>query len=818
MNAARQQFVQPRPGAKFGPYQLHRELGEGGSAVVFLATRDAIDDPSVPTKVALKILRPHQTIDPTAVNQFVRTARLAQQVEGPHLCQIEDVGVHAGIPYIAMRYLDGATLANEITRRSHATPTDPQARLDRMLRLLEKIAVALDHLHGRGITHRDVKPSNVLVDQNGEPWLLDFGLLVAPDAESTIALAGSLPYLAPELLRGDGTPGVATDLYAFGVTLFEAVTGRVPFAAKTPHELLAEVLAERRPTCRRLDRAVPPDLDVIVDRLLQPRPQDRYLNAASVAEDLRRVANRMPLALRGTRRATRIGRWLRRNPLPSAVLTVLAITVPSLAWLLQDYRSSLRTTGMLMARSQLDAAEREAERLLPASAGDLPALRAWLAEYSGPRGLRMQRQRIEAELAHRHVAADRRGPVVPTDDLTAELRALEQMPHWVDALTRKSPAVAALPALLPSIERHRHDLEAQIDTAASRTDDDATGTTAMLLELAAALAAATDASGIVPRMERELDLLERELDAGVRRAASWRRAADAVAYAPAYADAVAAGYRLEPRPGLEPIGADPRSGLQEFALLRSGAVPQREADGRLLPQVEHAIVFVLLPGGTFTMGATNHQGTPNYDMHAWPEEGPIATVTLAPFLLAKHEMTQAQWRRLGGAPTAALRSEDRLGGTLVTDLHPAEGMSFAEAEVLLRRNGLGLPTEAQWEYAARRGQGAMPFAGLANLNTTDDGFDVTHAPVGSFLPDANGLHDLHGNVAEMIADHFANYDLGVPRAGDGMRLAWRAERISRGGSFLSRPEEARASCRSLLPDFGLLPFVGVRPTLPLEER
>ncbi len=815
VTADRQQFKHPRPGALFGSYRLLREIGEGSSSIVFLATREQAAATPQTRHVAVKLLRPQHHSDPAAVARFLRTAQLAQRVAGANLCPIEQVGSHDGVPYVVMQFLDGATIADEIRGRAHDPTDDPRGRIERLLQQFEKVAQALHHLHARGITHRDIKPSNVLVDGHGEPWLLDFGLWLERAQDSTIRLAGSLAYLAPELLCGGGAPGVATDLYALGVTLFEAITGRLPFRSHTASDLLAEILAGHRATCRRFERAVPTDLDVVVDRLLQQRPADRYPDAAAVAEDLRRVRTRLPLALRGTRRLTRFVRWLRRNPVPTASLLALAVTAPALLWLLQDYRRSLHLTELLAAPTLLVAAEREAALLLPAQPTALPAIRHWLTTYDGPGGLRELRSRLADELAARQTTLA--SPAAATNpELATELRTVEQMPHWIEALSRQSRVTTAFPALLPAIERHRHALEARLEApAADALDHEPSGVTQMLRELLASLDAATGAGGVVERMRREQRSLELEQDAIERHATAWRAITAAVATSPHYAADIAAGFRLHARQDLVPIGTDPDSGLAEFALQRSGTVPRRDADGRLPCAAEHAVVFVLLPGGTFTMGATNRPGMQNHDVHAWPEEGPTAPVTLAPFLLAKHELTQAQWRRLGGAQTAILQAGDRLDGLVVTDLHPAEGMSFADAETVLHRHGLALPSEAQWEYAARRGGFCMPFAGVANLRGGADGFASTHAPVGRHPADRSGLHDLHGNVAEMVADHFANYDLGVPRPGDGLRLAWRAERISRGGSFQTAPEEARASCRSLLPDFGLLPFVGLRPVLPI---
>jgi len=820
-------FTKPRPGDTIGPYRLLREVGSGSSGIVYLAeviaSEVGADSPPTrgigePHRVAIKLLRPQRLIGPAAATRFLRAAELASRCSGPNICPIESSGTHAGLPYLVLRHLEGSTLSEVIRRRLSLPPQERRRVDDRLLRQFEKIARALHQLHQQRITHRDIKPNNILIDPSGEPWLLDFGLMVTDD-DSTRQVAGSPAYLAPELLRGDGAAGVATDLYAFGVTLFEAATGRLPFAGRSAAELLSEVAACRRPTARQLVRGLPADLDVVLDRLLQTNPADRYPDAAALAEDLRRVRERLPLQLRRSPLATRLGRWLRNNPLPAAVLGILTVTSVGLGWLLLDYRRTLRLNDLLASRSLLAVAERSAAELLPATEAMLPGVRRWLAEHDGPDGLAARRERVRAALGT--VPYERQWDAVARAELEVELRTVERLPRWVAALVDTPQVIAGLPALVPSLQRHQAAIERALDVAddgalpgSSTEADRIQRQLALLLQ---ELTDATGANGVVERMRREQLALERSIASQRDAVELWREASAAVANNAQYAADTAAGFQLFPQSGLLPLGADPDSGLEEFALLRSGSPPRRGAGGHLSTQDGDAIVFVLVPGGTVLMGATSQPGMPNSESQARPPESPVSPVALAPFFLGKYELTQAQWRRLGGPPTNILRTGDRIAGVEVTDLHPAEGMSFAEAERLLHANGLSLPTEAQWEHAARRTAAQLPPEVRANLILPDD-HPFSHAPIGSYPADRSGLHDLRGNVAEMVADRFGPYDLASPRAGDGLRLGWQIERVTRGGGFLSEGDEARAACRFALPDFGLLPFVGLRPTRPFDPR
>lgn len=277
---------------------------------------------------------------------------------------------------------------------------------------------------------------------------------------------------------------------------------------------------------------------------------------------------------------------------------------------------------------------------------------------------------------------------------------------------------------------------------------------------------------------------------------------------------------VPPQPGLVPIGRSPASGLLEFYDLRSAADPSRipvhGPRGELAVDGDTGIVFVLLPGGESTMGAVGSS-----DPAARPDEGPEHRVELAPFLLAKHEVTQGQWLRLGRGANPALFPAGRgYRGShgLTTLAAPIENVSHEECASLLRRHGLQLPTEAQWEYAARAGQHG-PFGGLrledlaTHANVLDrvgatffvqagpgEPWDDGHAgpaPVGSFPANPFGLHDLLGNVWEWTADGNHSYDTAC-RPGDGLRgdPARSPDRILRGGSWGDRAGEARVSRRT----------------------
>ena len=298
-------------------------------------------------------------------------------------------------------------------------------------------------------------------------------------------------------------------------------------------------------------------------------------------------------------------------------------------------------------------------------------------------------------------------------------------------------------------------------------------------------------------------------------AVAWRAAIQRIRKNPRYH-----GLELPPQLGLVPLGPDPASGLEEFAETASGRVPKRDpGTGRLALTEDMGLVFVLLPGGTFTMGAQKKdpEGA-NFDPQAGDNEGPPHLVTLTPFFMSKFELTQGQWARLTGKHPSRYASGETWSGKKITDLNPVTDVSWDECARTLRRFALELPTEAQWESGACGGTRTVWWPGNAvsdlkdagNIadatahrfapswgvfeDALDDGH-VVHAPAGTFRANGFGLHDTLGNVWEWCRDWYTSY--GSPeRAGDGLRgIQPSRRRVYRGGSFYDPARLARSANR-----------------------
>jgi serine/threonine-protein kinase len=264
-----------QPGDTFGEYVVDEQLGEGGMGIVFRAIRE---DGMV---VALKVLKPGLVADAHAARRFAREARAASEVDHPHLIEVIDAGEIDGTGYLTMHYVPAKSLDDRI--REHGPLPVPDTT-----RIAAEIGSALDALHAVGLVHRDVKPSNILLDAERGALLTDFGLAKRRDYSMLTApgqMLGTLDYIAPEMLRG-AEPGPSIDLYALGCVVFECLAGTPPFGGRSMFEVGMAHLGDQPPDpCAGRDDA-PPELSRLVLAALAKRPEERPATATAYAEML----------------------------------------------------------------------------------------------------------------------------------------------------------------------------------------------------------------------------------------------------------------------------------------------------------------------------------------------------------------------------------------------------------------------------------------------------------------------------------------------------------------------------------------------------
>jgi serine/threonine protein kinase len=266
------------PGDSFGRYQIVRLLGRGAMGAVYLAY-----DPQLERHVALKT--PFLGDDANTVNRFFREARAAAQLRSPYICTVYDVGQIAGIHYISMAFIDGQPLDQVI---AEGKLND----LSRIADIIKKIARGLQKAHEQGIMHRDLKPANLMIDTDGEPVVMDFGLARKVNEDSYIttpgAVLGTPAYMSPEQASGDSSKITnATDIYSLGVVLYRILTGRVPFEGSFTDTVLQILSSEpQKPSAIKPTIASNSPLEVICLKMMAKKPNERYPTMAAVVEAL----------------------------------------------------------------------------------------------------------------------------------------------------------------------------------------------------------------------------------------------------------------------------------------------------------------------------------------------------------------------------------------------------------------------------------------------------------------------------------------------------------------------------------------------------
>jgi len=339
---------------RFGDYELLGQIAEGGMGVVYLAQQVSLN-----RTVALKMIRSGSLATPSEMQRFKREAEAAATLDHPNIVPIYEIGEIDGQPFFSMKLIEGGSLAERIERARRSRATKKPISVSSAARLLATTARAVHHAHQRGLLHRDLKPTNILLDDAGEPHLTDFGLakrMDGPAVTQTVAVIGTPAYMSPEQAAGDTRHlTTAADIYGLGAILYELLGGRPPFEGNSAVEILSRVRDEEPQPLRKLKPGVSLDLETICLTCLQKIPDRRYSTAQSLAEDLERFLRGEPIQARSVGPGEKFIRWCRRKPALAGLLGALAFALilgfagVTWQWLRADSHAKSETRQRLRA-------------------------------------------------------------------------------------------------------------------------------------------------------------------------------------------------------------------------------------------------------------------------------------------------------------------------------------------------------------------------------------------------------------------------------------------------------------------------------------
>jgi serine/threonine protein kinase/formylglycine-generating enzyme required for sulfatase activity len=787
---------------QLGRYRLVKKLGAGGMGTVFLA-----EDSTLGRRVAVKV--PHVSSDdsPVILDRFLREARAAASVDHPFLCPVHDVGEANGYPFLVMPFIEGTPLSRRID------PDNPWPALQAVT-LVRQLAIGLQVMHERGIVHRDLKPANVMLRASGEPVIMDFGLAKSLTGQSrqltnTGAPLGTPAFMAPEQVLGQlSLIGPATDVYALGVILYELLTGRVPFEG--PLAIVYGQVLHAPPQPPSVHR---PDLDPALDALclkaMAKKPEERYPSMKEFIHALEPIAPSLPPTLQTTVPGTApsVAKPVAKEtesfqlaptavPPPPEIPVAAVVPPPPVANILMPPEAAV--VESLIVAEEEEFAEVEVEDTVAPAAPPTP-LPPGPARPTVPRPLSSPTlPRVQPEGERQECPGCGKVVTVP-----AQSRRRLRCPHCRTLLRAASPRPEAE---RPGRWRLRLSLFVLGGVAIVGW---------MLLFPAPSLQPEAVADMKLERGQRKT------IPVKVKRT----RCKGPVELR---LEGLPAGLRAAN--GVIPAGGDQgtvelwaeRDAAAEMKTARLVASAEVQGETTIRLTVGDALKsewtnsigmkLMLVPAGRFTMGS------PATEEGRGKDEEPHEVEITQPFYMGACEVTQKEYAQVMRVDQPShFKSAANAGQLPVEQINWFDAVKFCEKLSALEKErkehqGYRLPTEAQWEYACRGGNGSQPF-GLGpgdRLGFEHANFDWQHpwnsAPrkegsrspsrAGSYPANVFGLFDMHGNVWEWCSDWYerslaeAEEVSKDPKGPDKGR-----ERVLRGGSWGYDGKSCRAARR-----------------------
>ena len=791
----------PRLPVRFGRYQLEKLLGKGAMGAVYLAHDTELERP-----VALKVPHVAGGASGDLIPRLVRESKAAAALSHPNICRVYDAGVQEGMFFIAMEFVDGRKLSEYIS------PTQP---LDerQCVSVIRKLAGALAEAHAKGIIHRDVKPDNILINSRGEPVLTDFGLARISkgglDGRMTQSgmLVGSPAYMSPEQTTGDPTTiGPRSDIYALGIVLFEMLTGRLPFEGSIV-SVLAQIATKDVPAPSALRPGLDPRLDAISRRMTARSLDDRYLSMTEIVRDLgdwlkapSPQASLKEPAPSDAAPATKQSR-VSKKPETSAESVAQSERLARKHLLEQNYASAI---PMLSRLAELPAAQFGETAEWATNELPLAKKKQHVLSERNQSACKQAREHLKAFEYHQAVQLIEALPAAGRSDDARQLlseatekhedcmslkdeideavrrKRYDRLPPLVERYLALNPNNARIQRLADNLARNQAERAARQYAGAGKYFDVA----GKLVEPKEALLGL----GVVGLLLFGVNWMIQSYVADVQERAGSRQSSTEGTNS--LKDRAAGRNNPKgppPKILVAPFSADEAREAQE-SWARYLGVPVEYSNSV-------GMKFRLIPPGEFIMGSTDQQieaalpvAGGNVTIEACMRgEAPKHKVTLTkPFYFGAHEVTQEQYQEImGNNPSSfspAGKGSEQVKG-LNTAWHPVDTVSWedaaefcrrlnvnekcdpmyarvAESMTILEGNGYQLPTEAQWEYAARAGTTSVYCSGDSTDDLSQVGWTMlnsgkrTHA-VRELQANRFGIHDVHGNVYEWVQDAWA---------------------------------------------------------------
>jgi|GEM_PF-3026867 len=858
-------------------------IGKGGMGVVHKATQDQLQ-----RSIALKTPN-----TPRLNRRFIEESLVSGYLNHPNIIAVhnllkgKDNSLGLTMPLIEGMSWDAKLQTDYAHNNGTLSPSNLQEHLDHLI----KVCQAISYAHHKGLLHNDLKLENIMVGDFGDVVVMDWGCSTQnPTVHTTLPFDvldpqtlskpfGSPAYMPPELARGDGHQiGPWSDTYMLGAMLYEIIEGKPPRSGNTIGDVVKSACLGE---FNDFEHCTSTTLQNICRTAMHPNITERYQTPEGIEDAVRGYfqAEQSESLLHAVQEILDIERRTATADSQEVLVSLIeAVSMTQQAnqiWPSSTAEEYERTTTRRLIRRAIEVGDLDlAAAYMRSLSNEHTDLQVFLDTARKQRNQELEAFRRNTSLTRlvvifvllglgvggflineskmkaiqQHALAEER-----LRELTSlsDIQTIEEMRLDMDTLwPLRMETTPNMDKWLLQANRlvGRKPTHVQHFEALSAND---TELSAQLLSWE---------KGIVSQLINEIEEMERkhipeiedrltftkslEEHSIVNHSEQWQIAIESIETLPIYN-----GLRITPQLGLVPLQQDPNSGLWEFAHLQSGT-PPNIVNGKYALTADTGIVFVLLPGSDFWMGA-EQTGNLNIDQRAKETEGPVHLVNIASYFLSKYELTQAQWLRLNDHNPAAYPVGTEVEPTPITSLHPMEQITWAESTEIMRRYDLHLPTEAQWEYAARSvatppqqtpisntifwsGNTVASLQGTLNISdqggrslgspeswrfepVLDDGH-IVHAPVGSFAPNHFGIHDMLGNVWEWCADQFGDYTLPV-ETGTGKRQVTDpdASRLFRGGGFRASSVHVRSADRYSIYASDYRAYdVGLRPARTIE--